>query len=395
MDTLTLKYLVHRNQEWIQVEGAYGISLNSILQKMGAVYTKTHHSWLLPCKRDQYELLVKSLTGKYNLDVSHLRSSLKLKKTFENQKANLPVAEETAIIRKSEATTRVRFDQLSISEQNQSAYTEFRQLLIMKGYSLNTIKNYSNELMVLLRILKQKRLDELSKKQIHSYLLWLILKKGYGESQVNTAVNAIKFYFEQNKFKGRITFDLPRPKKPWVLPKVHDQLRVEKMIGNTENEKHKSMLMLAYGCGLRLSEVIAMRIEDIDSARMVITVKRAKGKKDRQVVLPDVLLMQLRKYYLKYKPKKWLFEGQGGEQYGYRSLQLVFQAAKHRAGIKMKGGIHALRHSFATHLMENGTDIRIIQELLGHNSIKTTMRYTHVSRAQIRKVKSPLDDLKF
>lgn len=395
MDTLILKYLEHRQKEWIQVVGAYGISLNSILQKMGAVYTKTHHSWLLPCKRDQYELLVNSLTGKYHLDVSHLRSSLKLKKNFENQKANLPVAEETAIVRKSEATTSARFDQLNVSVRNQHAFNEFRQMLIMKGYSLNTIKNYGNELMVLLRVLKNKKLDDLTKDQIHSYLLWLILKKGYGESQVNTAVNAIKFYFEQIKFKGRMTFELPRPKKPWVLPKVHDQTKVEKIISTTENEKHKTMLMLAYGCGLRLSEIINMKIEDIDSARMTILVKRAKGKKDRQVVLPDVLLHHLRKYYIKYKPKKWLFEGQGGEQYGYRSLQMVFQHAKAKAGITIRGGIHTLRHSFATHLMENGTDIRIIQELLGHNSIKTTMRYTHVSRAQIAKVKSPLDDLKF
>jgi len=122
---------------------------------------------------------------------------------------------------------------------------------------------------------------------------------------------------------------------------------------------------------------------------------RGKGKKDRQVVLSDTLLAQLRKYFITYRPKTWLFEGQDGAQYGYRSLQMVFSRAKVKAGIKGAGGIHSMRHSFATHLMEDGTDLRVIQELLGHNSIKTTVRYTHVSKAQLGKVKSPLDRLGF
>ena len=152
-------------------------------------------------------------------------------------------------------------------------------------------------------------------------------------------------------------------------------------------------MMLAYASGLRLQEIINLKITDINSARMVIEVRRGKGKKDRQVVLSEKLLEQLRKYFRMYKPKNWLFEGRPGEQYGYRTLQEVFGNAKEKAGIKMAGGIHTMRHSFATHLLENGTDLRLIQELLGHNSIKTTIRYTHVSRAQIGKIKSPLDEL--
>ena len=126
---------------------------------------------------------------------------------------------------------------------------------------------------------------------------------------------------------------------------------------------------------------------------MVIEVRRGKGKKDRQVVLSEKLLLQLRKYFKFYKPKIWLFENKTGEQYGYRTLQEVFANAKEKAGIKKQGGIHTMRHSFATHLLENGTDLRLIQELLGHNSIKTTIRYTHVSKAMIGKVKSPLDEI--
>jgi site-specific recombinase XerD len=174
---------------------------------------------------------------------------------------------------------------------------------------------------------------------------------------------------------------------------VHAVQDVKKIILSTNNEKHKTMLMIAYATGLRLQEIINLKIKDIDSARMIINVIRGKGKKDRQVILSEKLLEQLRRYFKMYRPKDWLFEGQAGAQYGYRSLQLVFQKAKEKAGVKTSGGIHTMRHSFATHLLENGTDIRLIQELLGHNSIKTTIRYTHVSKAHLQKIRSPLDEL--
>ena len=153
------------------------------------------------------------------------------------------------------------------------------------------------------------------------------------------------------------------------------------------------MLMTAYAGGLRISEIVNLRIKDIDSERMVIYVRGAKGKKDRQVSLSTVLLEQLRRYFKLYKPKDWLFEGSGGDAYSTRSLQQVFQSAKKDSRNVKKGGIHSLRHSYATHLMENGTDLRLIQNLLGHNSIKTTVRYTHVSLQDIKKIQSPLDKL--
>jgi site-specific recombinase XerD len=151
--------------------------------------------------------------------------------------------------------------------------------------------------------------------------------------------------------------------------------------------------MLAYSAGLRLNEIISLQIQDVDSTRMVIIIKRGKGKKDRQALLSVKMLEQLRTYYRMYKPLKYLFEGVSGGQYGYRSLQEVFKQAKQRAGITTKGGIHTLRHSFATHLHENGTDIRVIQELLVHSRIETTIQYTHVSRVQLQKITSPLDHL--
>lgn len=160
-----------------------------------------------------------------------------------------------------------------------------------------------------------------------------------------------------------------------------------------DNLKHQAMLMLAYAAGLRVSEIVALKLTDIDSDRMCINIRRAKGKKDRVVALSPVLLDHLRDYFRAYRPKEWLFEGQGGGQYSVRSVQQVFKDAKALAGVKTPGGIHTMRHSFATHLLESGTDIRFIKDLLGHNSLGTTLRYTHVSLKQITLIKSPLDDL--
>jgi len=161
----------------------------------------------------------------------------------------------------------------------------------------------------------------------------------------------------------------------------------------TTNLKHNTMLKLCYGMGLRLSEIINLKIEDIDSKNMQVFIEKSKGKKDRYVNLPESVLEQLRAYYKMYRPKKYLFEGQDGGQYSKRSLQNVFKSALHKAGVNKNVGIHSLRHSYATHLLEQGTDIRFIQELLGHKDLKTTLIYTDVTNNNIRKIRSPLDNL--
>jgi integrase/recombinase XerD len=175
------------------------------------------------------------------------------------------------------------------------------------------------------------------------------------------------------------------------------QEEVTAIINSTVNKKHKTMLMLAYSAGLRVSEVVSLKTADIDSTRMTITIRQAKGKKDRLAALSPVLLVMLREYARVYKPLKngFLFEGSGKDSpYSSRSLQEVLQAAKKKAGIIRAGSIHSLRHSFATHLVDRGTDISLIQKLLGHNSIKTTLRYLHTSNKDLLKIISPLDDLK-
>ena len=189
-------------------------------------------------------------------------------------------------------------------------------------------------------------------------------------------------------------FDIPRPKKPQLLPKFLNTEEIKKIFKVTENSKHKLILKLSYGMGLRVSEIVNLKIEDIDSVSKKVRIEKAKGKKDRYVNLPDSILTELRQYYKENRPKKYLFEGQYQEQYSIRSAQNVFRNAMQKAGIHKKIGIHGLRHSYATHLLEFGTDISLIQKLLGHNDIKTTLVYTNVSQKSISNVVSPLDRIK-
>jgi integrase/recombinase XerD len=191
----------------------------------------------------------------------------------------------------------------------------------------------------------------------------------------------------------RELYNIQRPKKPIKKPTVFSEKEIKKIIQAITNPKHKAMIMIGYAAGLRVSEIVSLKIADIDSSRMVLYIRNAKGKKDRQVGLSEVLLPLLRLYYKQYKPKKFLFEGQLVKEYSTRSLQLMLKDAKQKAGVTKEGSMHALRHSFATHLLEGGTDLTIIQKLLGHNDIKTTLRYTHVSNKLLQNVKSPLDKL--
>jgi site-specific recombinase XerD len=216
------------------------------------------------------------------------------------------------------------------------------------------------------------------------------------ENTLHSRINALKFYYEQVLHREKFFWEIPRPKKQFILPKVLGEDEVAKLFNALSNLKHKAMLFTVYSAGLRVSEVAALKLRDIDSSRMQIRIENAKGKKDRYVNLSPVLLDILRAYLRKYKPrpKQFLFESeQSGEAYPTRTIQRIFYLAKEKARISKQVGIHSLRHSFATHMLEKGIDIRYIKDLLGHFSIKTTEKYLHVRREQLVNIISPLDDL--
>jgi site-specific recombinase XerD len=279
-----------------------------------------------------------------------------------------------------------------LNKENLAAFTLFQQKLQLKAYSPNTLRTYCMEFHCLLRLLGNVVVSSLTKAHLESYLLWLVKKKGYKESHLHTAINALKFYFEQVEGRGKEFYDIPRPKKPLRLPHILAEEEVVALVRSTPNLKHRALLMTAYGAGLRVSELVNLKLGDVDSKRMMLFIEQSKGKKDRMVPLSKLLLEILRIYVKEYKPKLYLFEGEKGA-YSSRSAQEVLKEAKKRAGIYKRGSIHSLRHSYATHLLEGGTDIRYIQTFLGHNSLKTTLRYTHVMMPKMSNIGSPLDKL--
>jgi integrase/recombinase XerD len=281
---------------------------------------------------------------------------------------------------------------LCLPQNLQTTFTAYTDALMLRQYSWHTIKNYRLALKDYCAAFKFRHPDEISPKEAQ---LWLTecVQEGMGEAVFVTFICALRFYYVKMLKHKDWEFHLPFPRRAEKLPNILSQQEVKAMFEAVENLKHKTMLLLGYAAGLRVSEVVSLRLSDIDSQRMVIHIKAAKGKKDRCVMLSEVLLSTLRLYYKAYKPKEWLFEGQSYDHYSTRSVQKIFQRAKLKARIVKKVSFHALRHSFATHLHEAGTDIRIIQELLGHSSSKTTEIYTHVSNRTIQRVQSPLDNL--
>jgi site-specific recombinase XerD len=281
-----------------------------------------------------------------------------------------------------------------IAPINREALQRLHEVLLLKAYSPNTIKTYCNEFAQLLYSLGNTPVNSLTPERLRAYFLYCVKKLKLSENIIHSRINAVKFYFEQVLHHEKLPFaEIPRPKKRSILPKVLSKKDISKIFQQVENLKHIVMLKLCYGMGLRVSEIVNLKISDIDSNRMMVHIEAAKGKKDRYVTLPTSILEELRIYYSEYRPKNYLFEGHYGGKYSVRSAQAVFKAAMRKAKINKTVGIHGLRHSYATHLLECGTDMIFIQKLLGHRDIKTTEIYAKVSNKQLSKVKSPLDDL--
>ncbi len=262
-------------------------------------------------------------------------------------------------------------------------------------YSEQTIKTYKGLFEEFINYYHKFEISKIDESMIIAFLRYLVLERKISTSYQNQAINAIKFYFERVLGGQRKVYLVDRPRAEKTLPVVLSEKEIGDLLRATENIKHKAILMLCYSGGLRLSELIKVKLKDIDSNRMQIRVEQAKGKKDRYTILSIKLLEILRDYFKIYRPKTWLFEGSKGMQYSTRSIQSIMKESCVKAGIKKKVSVHSLRHSFATHLLENGTDLRYIQSLLGHASSKTTEIYTHITTKGFDQIKSPMDKLDF
>lgn len=271
---------------------------------------------------------------------------------------------------------------------------KFIQWLSSKRYSPSTIKTYSEALKSFLVFYREKSISAITNEDVVLFNNDHILKNNLSASYQNQIVNAIKLFFKTIR-ETKIEIDkIHRPKRSKLLPNVLSKEEVRLLLNAHSNLKHKTMLSLIYSCGLRRSELLHLKPCDIDSKRGIVIIRQSKGKKDRIAPLSPKILEMLREYYIGYKPKTWLFEGQfAGEPYSEKSLQSILKQALQKVGNIKPVTLHWLRHSYATHLLESGTDLRLIQELLGHSSSKTTEIYTHVSTKSLQQIKSPFDDL--
>ncbi len=402
MDTVKLKPLHHRGKECIGLYSSPNATINHHQQKAGARWSNTKKCWYIPCDARHYHLLTAAMQGVAMLDNSELRKYLTDKKKISPalpENKNLPTAVPDITAAYSVGKSRVvsrQSPQLCLSEENKMALDNFRQLLILKSYSPSTIKTYTNEFSQFLQAIKTTNAQSFTTERIRRYLQYCFEALHLKENTLHSRVNALKFYYEQVLKQEKFFWEIPRAKRPLILPKLLNETELTNLFNALGNKKHKAMLFTAYSAGLRVSEIVNLKIADIDSRRMQIFIERAKGKKDRYVNLSPVLLDILRRYLLEYRPRPvvYLFESeQTGGAYPTRTVQQIFSNAKAKARISKNVGVHSLRHSFATHLLDKGTDIKYIKDLLGHFSLKTTERYLHVSKQKLVNIVSPFDDL--
>ncbi|MDP7028142.1 MAG: site-specific integrase [Candidatus Marinimicrobia bacterium] len=272
-----------------------------------------------------------------------------------------------------------------------SLLRQYQQKLRIQNYSNQTIRSYISAIKMFIAYFQKNKCKALDETIIIHYLDYCKTKKNYSLSSMKLAYASIKFLFThvlKREFPPSLKFSFRKEEK---LPTVLSEKDIINIFNNTRNIKHKAILMTIYSGGLRISELLNLKLNDIDFERKVITIKGAKGKKDRIVMLSEKLIPLLKQYYNQYQPTEFLFENPQGGKYSATSIRSFYKRSLKNAGIQKKVTIHTLRHSFATHLLEHGTDIRYIQELLGHKKLETTQIYTHITKPAFKNLKSPLD----
>ncbi len=389
---------------------------NTLIDQVpGRRFSRSRRCWLVPNTR-QSVVKLGQLFGRNHcrFDEAIVRHYKPTATPAEVEQATNPVwpPRSDASVGEVPATIRrkpFRYAPALTKYDSHPAVVALSDALRVQQYSYKTFKNYKQALIALIRYADRnagdvgtpnrahrppKPIDNLTKPEYQKYLLFLIDQKRLSSSSVNVHINAYKFYREKALGHNSEFYDIKLVRTPTKLPTVYSVAEINAIFAATTSLKYRTLFRTVYATGLRLSEVACLRLTDIDRTRNLITVRAGKGKKDRVVMLSDKLRAYLNEYLTQYQPRLYLFENpERPEPIANRTIQLVYSETVRFAGIQKRGGIHSLRHSFATHLLESGTDIRYIQELLGHQSILTTMRYTHVSANKISTLKSPLDDL--
>ncbi|MEZ4721676.1 MAG: tyrosine-type recombinase/integrase [Flavobacteriales bacterium] len=373
--------LHHREQFRLGIFFGFDEGLKAIAKKLRATYSKTYRCWYVDDEADALERIAVAFKNRAWVDYKAIQS--RLSDEHRKQYATQFHGQKTG-------TLKAATPEVSRAERKIIVPKEYRNLLERRRYSANTVKTYVSMFTVFLSDHAGRQADEISEEQIKAYMNRLVKEKRVSQSTHNQMINSIKFYYEQVLGLEKKKYWIDRPRKEEKLPKVISEEDVIRLIAGANNLKHQCMIAMIYATGMRRGELIRLRLEDIDTARGQVFIRGGKGKKDRTTIWSDAMNKAYAAYLTTYKPNYWVFEGPNRSQYTDRSVGAVIRQAGQRAGIK---GVtaHVLRHSFATHLMDHGTDTRVIQTLLGHERLETTAIYTHVSTKNLQKITNPLD----
>ena len=364
MNMILLEPLWHNDQLCIAIRGKLEKEIFRIINNFDArKYSATHACYYLPYSADVLMKLSDDLRLYTNTDVS----------AWQCQAGGmLPEALTKAWVKVPDS---------------------YVEMLLKKRYSEATTENYKSQFRSFLSFIYPKTCEEIANEDIHKYMLYLITERNVSRSTQNQAINAIKFYLEKVLRGDRQVYRIERPRPEEKLPTVLSEDEVGSLLARTNNFKHRCILFLLYSAGLRMSELLRLKPSDLDADRGLIMVRGAKHSKDRVTLLSKIAYQHVQQYREAYQPKHWLFEGPDNKPYSARSVNAIIKRSARKAGIEKNVSAHVLRHSFATHLLEHGTDLRYIQNLLGHESSRTTERYTHVTKKGLDQIISPLDNL--
>lgn len=375
LPVLKLSAATHRELQILKLEFKKNDEiLKSLKQFQNLRWSKTLNSWYLPYNKNTSSQIFNNLKTVAFIDYAAL------KKTGNNSIVN--------------TVNRVENVLQNLNEDAQLKLINFKKWLLARRYSDSTIKTYTESIEIFFRFYSQKKVNEINNVDIINFNNDYILAKNLSSSFQNQITNALKLFYKIVENQQLNIQMIYRPKREKTLPNVLSKEEVKLILQAPTNIKHRAMLSLIYSCGLRCGELLKLNPSHVDSKRNLLIIKQSKGKKDRIAPLSNKIIEILREYYIIYKPKVFLFEGQiTGSAYDERSLQNVLKQALTKSKITKPVSLHWLRHSYATHLLEAGTDLRYIQEILGHSSSKTTEIYTHVSNKNIQQITSPFDTL--
>ncbi len=374
MKNLTVERVIYDGVSRVALRFPYDPDLIALVKELpDARWSSTNRYWHIPDKPDMVKELFRLLKGKTFLDYSRLKP--------EKRQEPLPGVKVSATLGE-------------LSPGDIANIEEFRKWMVHRRYSDSTISTYIGMLGCFLRFIKPKESQEINSDDMVRFVNEYVIPRRLSYTFQNQVISATKLFFN-HFYKVKLAVEtFKRPRREHKLPNVLSKEEIKSILQAPSNLKHRAMLSIIYACGLRRSELLNLKPGDIDRQRGVLLIRQSKGKKDRIVPISDKIFKLLEEYRISYRTLNWLFEGQfKGGRYSEKSLESVLKQSLRKAGIKKPVTLHWLRHSYATHLLESGTDLRFIQELLGHSSSRTTEIYTHVSTKSLQNIKSPYEDL--